>query len=898
MSMLATDSHAIEKPPQVEKPISLRVSTDVRPEQSPSEICLSPSWSDHGEKTRKKDKRKAEKERKEREKNLRQDDDRQKMMDLKAGKRLSKRPPPAAMETQKMPISLRRNSWISFMSSQTSSGENSRRSSRDERRLSGVSLLSTNSKRSRSSPGTTSDSVAVTPGASEQWHPIVSPSAPKLPSFRWSTSRKNGTDQTKSASSESGEAYEKEFIAFAYLDGHVNGVESQAVEQSSLKQCQIPDVVHNNSPIRPALSKSATEPAFMNVPYGSVSSTVSQKSPGAKSGSPENRAINESDRSHPGWYPPRLAGTNDQISLHYKFQSQGRPSNDGSSYVHKQRMYQQQQSIAGFEDQQAVKHATEAASALAAEYEALVKGGLDPASEECPPSKLSKSAKANQHVEPAEQENVGSNVTPIYTKQRDRSISPHGDQIQAKDQLDNPILVPKELTRQTINEEQIQKENQEQRPTKPVGNSTNKSQQSAGLKTDKILGFRRRVKQPPAPIDIVDKVENQQIAVTPSSQDDKTAEDPAVQESKIGRLFREPKLAFAGGDQRSSSPDSRNRAEEALSGAKSQYIHSRTPSTVPNNDMNSLLPKSMTEPTMDEVKRSTGQSSRFKDGQDCTRTTPAQSEADLHIPNQRQSQSEAKAHRESSSSVSAKSRKNSKSIEQIVPIEDTTTGDKPGKTQTREFILTSETRDGLARQTSIKRPRSNPQLQIQTPAVNRLPTLDFLPPLKHQPLIKRERQSPTRPAPTESGPVTISHFQEPMSPLGYESPVPPDLKLIPRSPLRNTSKFPVTTNTRFNRSATDVGTVSFGQSGLIEGVDAKPVAKMFVICCKCKFWHDLPSKLYEAMALPLELHQEEKGKMTGARLETAVKCSWCEHAMTTRCCQGWTTVVYLHERHH
>ena len=108
-----------------------------------------------------------------------------------------------------------------------------------------------------------------------------------------------------------------------------------------------------------------------------------------------------------------------------------------------------------------------------------------------------------------------------------------------------------------------------------------------------------------------------------------------------------------------------------------------------------------------------------------------------------------------------------------------------------------------------------------------------------------------------------------------------------------------------NRSVTEVGTVSFGKGKLGDGMEAKPMAKLFVICCKCKFWHDLPSKLYEAMALPKELDKDEsvaggksKGKVTGARLETAVKCPWCEHAMTTWCCQGWTTVVYLLERHH
>ena len=39
------------------------------------------------------------------------------------------------------------------------------------------------------------------------------------------------------------------------------------------------------------------------------------------------------------------------------------------------------------------------------------------------------------------------------------------------------------------------------------------------------------------------------------------------------------------------------------------------------------------------------------------------------------------------------------------------------------------------------------------------------------------------------------------------------------------------------------------------------------------------------------------GKSTKVQ-SSVVQCPWCEHAMSTWCCQGWTTVVYLHQRHH
>lgn len=98
----------------------------------------------------------------------------------------------------------------------------------------------------------------------------------------------------------------------------------------------------------------------------------------------------------------------------------------------------------------------------------------------------------------------------------------------------------------------------------------------------------------------------------------------------------------------------------------------------------------------------------------------------------------------------------------------------------------------------------------------------------------------------------------------------------------------------------------------------QPVAKMFVICCSCQRWHDLPSKMYEAMALPKTIVRRDgivreslpgpnQGKQMSPKLEangiqgkifTDVKCPWCEHAMSTSCCAGWTTVIHLHERHH
>ncbi|KAL4930564.1 uncharacterized protein BDV17DRAFT_289789 [Aspergillus undulatus] len=119
------------------------------------------------------------------------------------------------------------------------------------------------------------------------------------------------------------------------------------------------------------------------------------------------------------------------------------------------------------------------------------------------------------------------------------------------------------------------------------------------------------------------------------------------------------------------------------------------------------------------------------------------------------------------------------------------------------------------------------------------------------------------------------------------------------------------------------------------------VAKLFVICCRCKFWHDMPSEVYASLTIsdPLSaaldqelvawehnalsdrltatttdahhLHDSAKRpakydsqqKSLRTRVTTdlpsgPVKCCWCDHSMSKQCCQGWTTVVQMRQRHH
>lgn len=77
----------------------------------------------------------------------------------------------------------------------------------------------------------------------------------------------------------------------------------------------------------------------------------------------------------------------------------------------------------------------------------------------------------------------------------------------------------------------------------------------------------------------------------------------------------------------------------------------------------------------------------------------------------------------------------------------------------------------------------------------------------------------------------------------------------------------------------------------------KPIAKMLVECCHCRFYHDMPSRVYEAMARPDDLVKDKRLGVSG-QVTMCVKCPWCAHNMSTVCCAGYAAVVYLKEKLH
>jgi hypothetical protein len=73
---------------------------------------------------------------------------------------------------------------------------------------------------------------------------------------------------------------------------------------------------------------------------------------------------------------------------------------------------------------------------------------------------------------------------------------------------------------------------------------------------------------------------------------------------------------------------------------------------------------------------------------------------------------------------------------------------------------------------------------------------------------------------------------------------------------------------------------------------------MFVECCGCRYFHDMPSRLYEAMSHP-ESALGGTGEFSHALgMSMTVKCPWCQHDMSTKCCAGLAAMVYVKERLH
>lgn len=122
------------------------------------------------------------------------------------------------------------------------------------------------------------------------------------------------------------------------------------------------------------------------------------------------------------------------------------------------------------------------------------------------------------------------------------------------------------------------------------------------------------------------------------------------------------------------------------------------------------------------------------------------------------------------------------------------------------------------------------------------------------------------------------------------------------------------------------------------------LTKLFVICCQCKYWHDMPSDVYAKLTvperrsagsrlartfsrrnsgknstfssdpndlrrMPVPKHEAPNGQPRSPSGEGSVvpsqqgpvprqQCCWCAHGMSKACCQGWIAHVQMRERYH
>ncbi|KAI4168158.1 MAG: hypothetical protein LQ343_006597 [Gyalolechia ehrenbergii] len=873
-----------------------------------SEICQSPSWSDFGGNKRKKEKKRREQEKREEEKRLKKEA-KQQAADLKAGKRLSKRPPPAAMETQKMPTALRRSSIISFISSHSSSGENTRRQSRDEKRLLVGSIDSAKGyQRSHSTPAT---STEIRPGSSEGWKSIISSDAPQLPGLPhlgrgWhSRSGSSGTDKSKSWGSD--DAYEKELVNFAYqFQASANPSAPKDIVLDNVQVNQV-SVTHSSKrlsgawpigrsqtdsdlarikehlnakclPPVPKRENSGDNPAANGqLSYRGGHADGAALKPKSKqtindSSTPTDRSREESSGTAPA------AMVNDKTPRTQAHAAQRGSSGDGSSYVHKQRMHQQQLSIARFEDEQAVKLANE----MCAEEEdsdVEVQEPSIPAKDmTSPPQNQKEQPKPQIEKAPAPAPSKEEVSVPL-TKKASEEV------VQQTQRASHSNHGPKDLRKA---------------PTSPQSPSSRNS------RVDKFLGFTRRQKPEQEKLSLSSKIlisDKKPSRTSPPPPEE--APSPPPVPSPQGKLD-----AVRVQNAVEAAPKTHHRRSETVEIVKpketeegkstSRQSHSRTrtsSSQLLNEDLplSRPLPRSTTAPTLTpEMKLPSAMADKLRN------------------------ESPSKPERKSVTFERATSNapENAKQSEKAV-------------VKAPEIVVESVGPEGVVRKTSIKRPRSNPNMQLA--ATNaQLPSLDFLPQLKHQPLPKRSANrssfmpSPDRPTSSQF-PAPMTFALKPTPDPSAKLPLSSGSSSLPSSPLRpesytSPSSFatgmslrPIANNTRRRTMSPSAARVSslgppnvFGRTPTpSESVNAKPIAKLFVICCKCNFWHDLPSHIYEAMCMPKNLTRDPEGeaqdkgkKVAEATLETMVKCPWCEHCMSTWCCAGWTAILYLQERHH
>ncbi|KAL7963920.1 hypothetical protein V8C34DRAFT_9837 [Trichoderma compactum] len=224
-----------------------------------------------------------------------------------------------------------------------------------------------------------------------------------------------------------------------------------------------------------------------------------------------------------------------------------------------------------------------------------------------------------------------------------------------------------------------------------------------------------------------------------------------------------------------------------------------------------------------------------------------------------------------------------------------------GNTSTSSVVVSTKTTTVATGQTAHRRSQSD---------VDAITATDFLPKLKHQPLkavehvsVPRQHLPSTALLPGEekvNGKVQLVASPWPASYLEEArkaAPLAPPPQVL-GSPRLGPKVTPPSSIRSQPSPTTDLAPTKAPRHTTGSPVGGEPIAKMFVECCGCKYYHDMPSNIYEAMANP-EAVIRPRGNVgfTGA-LSMTVKCPWCFHEMSTKCCAGYAAMVYVKERLH
>ena len=800
--------------------------------------------------------------------------------------------------------------------------------------------------------------------APQQFKPIVSSVAPKLPSFRW---KKEPTTDGKAQSWGTHNVSDGELVAFPY------GKEDPVIEKIGDGEADASPISHlTREPTIRHMIRSSTEPNLRpeagNRQKKAESTQFAERLTGEKTQpsiprvveprsriaeraprptpKPVSRKENDSNPQSPADRPKErqnsdevaaelIAMLSDKQKPYQHVQTQmPKPytniPRDGSSYVHKQRMYEQQRSIAGFEEQQAMQMFNEQAA-------------LADMQQEDKDSQTAKNDKGtSRELSPSSAKRNRSSSR--GAKGANRSTSPSG---RSSSQQPKPSALSP-LKQVSTAPEDVSDDEREKK-LKSAKEEILQKMQSAQLgKSDRILGFRRKNKDTPTSIQLPEnKLKPTSAKAAPITDGSHDAGTP-LKQSRRDRMsahipFKHKRDSSNGVVHNTArhSADQVGKVSEAKKFYENANTQQSTDSKVPASPQHPAKhsaadSKSSSESgeswhsTQESRKRSASAAavSRSKPFSKPSMDSSVLAASYTEIIKTPSSEEDSLSDKSPTSSSHSHQRPESVQEEQERP------------KSPHELIVKTTTSEGHVRKTSITQSRSIPNLQSyspQPPAAsatrdgngNVHPNLDFLPQLKHQSLNKSPRRStqtsaensPTRDKIgfTPAVGMPDASYKSSLAPSASASGAP-DLSLLPRSPFRtlrgaSRSATSIVPTAQGAKTATEGGEKPAGSLGPME---AKPIAKLFVICCKCRFWHDLPSKLYEAMALPKELRRgnadtasatvggvgkgvkkvEEGQKDAKGKVETAVKCPWCEHAMGTWCCQGWTTVVYLHERHH